>query len=97
MNFCISVTLRVTEMVVTRCVSLVLERSGDHEDGNEEVSSQGLVYYGVFTGRRFFVTRVEVASTVGLFWRRSRSKDMYLVVLLDVPNRHCLVLGTPKW
>ena len=61
------------------------------------MSSEGLVYGEVLTGRRFFVTSVEVASTVGLVRRRSRSKDVYLVVLLGVPNSHRQVLGTPKW
>ena len=84
-------------MVVACCVSAVLEWSGDHENGKEEVSSEGLVYREVLTGRRFFVTSVKVATTVGLVWRHSRPKDVYLVVLLGVPNSHCPVLGTPKW
>ena len=79
------------------CVSAVLELSGDHERGKEEVISEELVYGEVLTGRRLFVTSVEVASTVGLVWRRSRSKDVYLVDLLGVPNSRRPVLSIPRW
>ena len=44
------------------------------------MSLEGIVYGEVLTGRRFFVTSVEVASTVGLVWRRSKAKDVLLVV-----------------
>ena len=97
MTLRISVTLCVLEMVVTRSVSAALECSGDHEHRKEEMISEGIVYGEVLMGQRLFVTSVEAASTVGLVWCRFRSKDVYLVVLLGVINRHHLVVGTPKW
>ena len=93
----ISVTLCVLDMVVMRCVSAVLEWSGYHKHGKEEVSSEGLVYGEVLMGQPLFVTSVEAALTVGLVRRHSRSKDVYLVVLLGVPNIHHLMIGTSKW
>ena len=65
MTFCVLVALLVSEMVVACCVSAVLERSGNHERGKEEVDYEGLVYGEVLTGRRLFVAIKEVASTVG--------------------------------
>ena len=47
---------------------------------------------GVLTGRRFFVTSVEVVLTVGLVWCHSMSKDSISVVLLSVPNSRHRVL-----
>ena len=48
-------------------------------------------------GRRLFVTSVEVASTVGSVWRRSRSKGVCLPVLSGVSDSRRPVLGIPKW
>ena len=48
-------------------------------------------------GRWLLVTSVEVASTMGSVWRRSRSKGVCLVVLLGVSNSLRPVLGIPKW
>ena len=61
------------------------------------MSFEGLVYGEVLTGMRFFMTSVEVASTMNLGRLRSILKDVFLVVLIGVPNIHLLVLGTPKW
>ena len=58
---------------------------------------EGLVYGEVLKGQRLSVTSVDVASTVGLVRRRSRSKDVYLVALLSVPNSLRPVLGIPRW
>ena len=57
----------------------------------------GLVYREVLTGRRLFMTSVEVASTVGLVRRRSRLKGVFLAVLSGVSNSPSPVLGIPKW
>ena len=57
----------------------------------------GLVYREVLTGRRLFVTSVEVESTVGSVWRCSRLKGVCIFVLLGVSNSRRPVLGIPKW
>ena len=58
---------------------------------------EGLVYGEVLTGRQFSITRIEVASTVGLVLTFSRSKDVYLVILVGVTNSYRPVLGIPRW
>ena len=57
---------------------------------------EGLVYGELLMGRSLFVTSVEVALNVGSVRRRSRSKGVCLVFLLDVSNSRRLVLGIPK-
>ena len=58
---------------------------------------RGLSMGMCLTGRRLFVTSVEVASTVGSVWRCSRSKGVCLVVLSGVFNSRFPVLVIPMW
>ena len=84
-------------MVVVHCVLAVLKLIEYYEHDKEEVNPGEPVFGGVLKGRRFFVTSVEVASTVGLVLPCSMSKNMYLIILLGVPNSHLKVLGILRW
>ena len=82
---------------MARCVSAVLERSGNHGRGKEEVNYEEIVYGEVLTRRQIFVTSVEVALTVGSVRRHCRLKGVCLAILSIVSNRHRPVLDIPKW
>ena len=69
----------------------------NHKSGKEGVNYEVLVYREVLMRRRIFVTSVELVSTVGSFWCRSRLKGVCLAVLSGVSSICRPVLGIPKW